>query len=123
MSHATLQTKQPLKHQNVGDRKTAPSFDASAIAGFQSIYRVGGSEVKLIIISRSGALIESPELLSMGSSITLQIVTAEEVHMVKGQIIGRTINYRISSSNKKTLHCEAVIAFDKDFTILPASAD
>ena len=123
MSHAALQMDQSLKRQNIGDRRAAPRFDASAIPGFKSINQVGGPEVRLINISRSGALIESPKLMSLGSSVSLQIVTAEAVHIINGRLIGRSIHYRTSSMNEKVLQCQAAIDFDKDFAILPASTD
>lgn len=123
MNHAIPQIEQYLPSQNIRDRRTAPRFDASAIPGYKCINQIGGSEVKLINISRCGALIESCEYMPLGSSISLQIVTAEAVHIIKGQIIGRTIHYRTSSMNEKVLQHQSAIAFDEDFTILPAGPD
>jgi len=119
MNNTILQTEQLLKPQSVVERRKAPRFDASAIPDFKSISQVGGPEVKLINISRCGALIESPEVMPLGSSISLQITTSQYVHIVRGRIIGRSIHYRISPQNEKVLHCQSAISFDEDFPILP----
>ena len=71
MSHATLPMEQSLKGQSVEDRRKIARFEASAIPDFKSINQVGGPEVKLIKISRGGALMESREWMLPGSNISL----------------------------------------------------
>lgn len=119
MGHTTQLIKQYLKRQNIGNRRTAPRFDASAIPVFKSISQVGGPEVGLINISRHGALIESRERISPGSSISLRVVTAEAVHIIQGKMV----HYSTSSMNNKVIRYQFAIAFDEDFTILPEGAD
>lgn len=119
MNHNTQLLKQYLKRPNIGNRRTAPRFDASAIPVFKSISLVKGPEVKLINISRHGALIESSERISPGSSISLRVVTAESVHTLKGKMV----RYKAISMNSKETGYQIVIAFDEDFTVLPEGLD
>ena len=119
MNHTTLLVEQFLKRQNIGNHRTAPRFDASAIPAFKSIHQVGGPEVKLINISRRGALIESRERILPGPSTSLRIVTAEAVYIIKG----RVVHYSIHSRNHKEVHYHSAIVFDEDFTILPSGPD
>jgi hypothetical protein len=115
MSHATLEMEQRLKGQQSEKCRRAPRFDASAIHTLKRVNRVGGPEVRLINISRGGALIESPEHMSPGSSISLQLVTAETVHVIKGRIT------RCSNTSTNDRPFQSAIAFDEDFKILPES--
>ncbi len=119
MKQAFFQIEEHLSHQTIQDRRSAPRFDASDIPGFRSIDQVGGPEVKLINIARRGALIESTEQISPGPSTSLRIITAEAVHIIEGRII----HYRVSSLKYKVLQYQAVVAFNEDFTILPAGPD
>lgn len=117
---SALKVTEPSKCRKAEDRRKTIRFKASDIPGFKSANLVGGPEVRLINISRRGALIESPELISLGSSVSLKIITTDGFHIVNGKIIGRTIHYRVSSMNNKSLQCQSAILFDKDFLILPA---
>ena len=83
-----------------------------------SIKRTLEYEIKLINISRGGALIETQTRVLPGASISLRIDMAEAVHIVKGRIlrshvheVGKIIAYR------------SAIAFDEDFTIFPSNRD
>ena len=119
MNASTLLIERYLKRQPIGNCRTAPRFDASAIPAFKSINQVDGPEVKLINISRRGALIASREPISPGPIISLQIITAESVHIVKGHIVRQNI----SSENNKEAPYQSVVAFEEDFPILPAGPD
>ncbi len=112
MSQSNLQMEQSLQRQKVGNRRTALRFDASAIPAFKSISQVGGPAVKLINISRRGALIEGREYMSPGSRIALQIITEEAANTVKGRIIRCW-----PESTKGQASYKLVIAFDEDFTL------
>jgi hypothetical protein len=108
-----------LKRKETGDRRKAPRFDASAVPGFKNIIQVGGPELKLINISRCGALIESREPISSDESIALQIVIAEEAYIIKG----RVVHHHLYSKNDDVIRYQSAIAFDEDFTVLPSSID
>jgi hypothetical protein len=113
MSHTTLQTEQKPKSKRFEKCRPAPRFDASAIPALKSANLVVGAEVKLINISRSGALIESPERMSPGSDISLRLVTAKTVHVLKGRVV------RCSTSTTNDKLFQSGVAFDEEFTILP----
>ena len=72
--------------------------------------------MKLINISRGGALLESQEPLAKGSEICLQLITAGKIYLIKGRIL----RYYISFIAGNILRYRSAIAFDKDFAIMPA---
>jgi hypothetical protein len=115
MSQAVSQTERSLKRQSVRERRKYPRFDASDIPVLKSASQVGGTEVKLINISRSGALIESSERMESGSSISLRLITEVAIFLLKGRIV------RSSKSSKQNNIFQSAIAFDEDFTMLPES--
>ncbi len=98
-------------------RRKAPRFDASAIHTLKSISRIGGPTVKLINISRRGALVEGRERISPGSSIALRLTTEKDVFFVKGRII------RSRTLPKIGRVFQSAIVFKEDFALLPASTD
>lgn len=101
----------------IGDRRTALRFDASAAPTLKSANRIGGPAVKLINISRRGALVESRERISLGSSIALRLTTEKDVFFIKGRII------RSRTFPKIGRVFQSAIAFKEDLAILPANAD
>ena len=99
------------------DRRTAPRFDPSVIPAFRYISRIGGSTIKLVNISRGGALVESRERISVGAGIALRLTTDEDVHFIKGRIV------RSRTSPRMGRVFQSAIAFREDLTIIPASTD
>jgi hypothetical protein len=99
------------------ERRRVSRFDAAAIPGFKYASRIGGQTVKLINISRGGALIESRERISAGTSIALRLNIEKDTHFIRGRILrSRTIPTR------GRLY-QSAIAFREDLTIIPASMD
>ena len=117
MTNTTLQKEEGLKDQQFAKSRTVPRFDASAIPTLKGVNLIVRAEAKLINISRGGALIESSEHMSPGSSVSLQLDIAETVHVVKGRIT----RCNTTSANNKVF--QSAIAFDEDFKILPASTN
>lgn len=105
------------KRPIVGEIRKAPRFDISDIPNLRIICDGDEPEAKLINISRRGALIECSEYISSGTSIYLQLAVDENLHFVKGRVIG----HRGSSMNGGAF--KTAIAFDDDFTNLPSSAN
>jgi hypothetical protein len=109
--------KPRLKLQNIIDRiidrRKTPRFSASAIPTLKSISWIGGPEVELINISRSGAMIESHERMLPGSDISLRLAIGEDVFLLKGRIV------RSSTSPKKGRIFQSGIAFNEEFKLLP----
>lgn len=116
MSLTGLLKKQSLTCQNTVDRREAPRFCASQLPTLKSVSVVGGPELKLINISRHGALIESRECMPRRSRIFLRCVIQEKIYIIKGRIA------RCSScpTIEKAPNYKCAIAFDEDFTILHA---
>jgi hypothetical protein len=100
------------------DRRKEPRFGASAIASLDSVHLVEETEIKLINISRGGALIETKERMSPGNRVSLRIVTAETAYLLKGRIIRSSV-YTIG----KALTYQCSMVFDEDFAILPPGED
>ena len=103
------------KRSIVGENRTAPRFDASDIPNLRIICDGDGLDAKLINISRRGALIESREGMLPGTYVYLQLAMDENIHYIRGRIIG----HRSSSMNGRAF--KIAIAFDEDFTALPSS--
>ncbi len=119
MNDSTSRNNKGKNSQNVKNRRKAPRLDATAIPSLKGINEVGGPEVKLINISRGGALIESQERLSTGSNICLRLVTEDKVHLIKG----RVLRYSVSSLVDGVIRYQSAIVFDEDFTMMPEKAE
>ena len=118
MNSTNSQRRQPEERENIVSHRKAPRLGASAIPSLKSVHQVGGPEFKLINISRVGALLESQERMSPGSSLFLRLVTAETVYFLQGRIM-RCYVYTID----KVLTYQFAIAFDEDFTFLPSGEE
>ena len=119
MSHTELKMDDRLEHQGIKDRRKAPRFDATAISNLKMVIQGDEHEVKLINISRGGALIEFSERMSPGSSISLHLLIANTIYNIRGRIT----RCGLSSMNNKVPQFQSAIAFDKDFMLLPAGLD
>lgn len=98
------------------DRRTAPRLPASAIPSLKGVKLVAGPEVRLINISRGGALIESNTRLSPGSALCLRLVTADSIYLLKG----RVLRSRVAFLTGNALQYESALVFDEEFSMLPA---
>jgi len=107
-----------MLRKNFIERRSAPRFDASAIPSLRSVHLDEGPGIKLINISRVGALIEIQERMVPGSRVSLKFVTTEMVHFIEGRIVRCNVD-----TIGKGFSCQCAIAFDKDFTILPPADD
>jgi hypothetical protein len=119
MGHTGFVIKQGLGQKQVKERRKAPRFDASAIPNLKIINHAGRGEIKLINISRRGALIEGGERMPLGSCISLQLFIAKSVYPLRGRIT----RCNLSSMNNKAPQYQCAVEFDEDFTLLPASND
>ncbi len=119
MSNSTWLSTKAKDRQNTKNRRRMPRLDATALPFLKSVNQVGGPEVKLINISRRGALIESQVRLTTGSSICLRLAIAETVYLLKG----RVLRYSVSSLVGSSLRYQSAIVFDEDFAIMPESTE
>jgi len=111
--------KPGLENQPVKDRRKSPRFDASAIPNLKIISQVGRDKIKLINISRRGALIEGCERMSPGSNIALHLFIAKSVYPLRGRIT----RCDLSPADNPVPQYRSAIEFDEDFKLLPASTD
>jgi hypothetical protein len=88
----------------------------SAIPALKGVRLVAGPEVRLINISRGGALIESDSRLTPGSNLCLRLVTAESVYLLRG----RVLRSRVATLTHSVLRYQSALTFDEEFRILPA---
>jgi hypothetical protein len=119
MEQTGFAMKPGLEHQSAKERRKAPRFDASAIPNLKIINQAGREEIKLINISRRGALIEGCERMSPGSHISLHLFIAKSVYPLKGRIT----RCDLSPANNKVPQYKSAVEFDEDFALLPASTD
>jgi hypothetical protein len=107
--------RQRLNFQYSENYWSTRRFNASAISNLKSVCQDGRLEVKLINISKRGALIEGPESGAPRSRISLQLITDEEAYKLKGRII-RCHTFPMSDTFIK---CRYAILFDEEFAALP----
>jgi hypothetical protein len=117
MGLTNIQREKNLKREKAAKSRTSPRFEASAMPKLKSISQVRGDKVKLLNISRRGALIEGPNRLSNGSTISLRLTTEKNVYFVKGRVV------RSRANPARPRFFQSGIAFKKDFEILPAGSE
>ena len=96
------------------ERRAAPRLSPSAIPSLKSVRLVAGPEVRLINISRSGALVESEARLSPGSNLCIRLVTEESMYLLKG----RVVRARAAAFAGTTIRYQIAVAFDEELPIL-----
>lgn len=107
----------PARNQikNHDDRRASPRLPPSAIPSLKGVKLVAGPEVRLVNISRGGALIESEARLSPGSNLCLRLVTAESVYLLKGQVL----RSKVASLTGGSPRYQSAVSFIEEFSILP----
>ena len=102
----------PAKHGVVGrDRRRASRFAATDLQGMWVIRLPWGTDAKLVDISNSGVLFESPSKISPGVSVDLQILGDQKNMLVPARMVrsdvSRTdafgITYRIAAAFAREL--------------------
>ncbi len=95
------------------ERRNGPRLPASAIAGFKGARIVAGPEVKLINISRGGALIEGCVRFLPGASLLLRLVCGAEILHIKGTVQ----RSKASALSGSVLLYQAAICFESEFPV------
>jgi hypothetical protein len=117
MGLTNIQREPNRKREKTAKSRTTTRFDASAMPALKSISQVKGDKVKLINISRRGALVEGHNRLSAGSSISLRLTAEKAVYFIKGRVV------RSRTDPKRPRIYQSGIAFHEDFEILPAGSE
>ncbi len=100
------------KGQNYEDRRSSPRLSPEAFPALKGACLVSGSEVKLINISKGGALLESVERLSPSTRISLRLITTEGVVQLYGQILRSTISHLNGG-----LRYRSAVSFEQEFPL------
>ena len=118
MKSFNIKTGQLVDGNKFAERRRAPRFDASVIPHLKSVRQAEGPEVKLINISRYGALIETRQRMLPKSRVSLRLDTAKTVLFLEGEVL-RCYVYEID----KALTYQYAVLFDEDFEILPSGLE
>lgn len=118
MKSFNVRTGQLADRTRFAERRRAPRFDASVIPHLKSVRQAEGSEVKLINISRCGALIETRQRMLPKTRVSLRLDTKETVYFLEGEVL-RCYVYEID----KALTYQYAVLFDEDFEILPSGLE
>jgi hypothetical protein len=105
------------------DRRVWPRIPASELPDL-SVNLTTGPDIRLIDISRGGALFECSKRLVPASTVALRLVTPDGTHIVRG----RVVRSRIVRLERGGLGYQAAIAFNETLQELkepqpPAAAD
>lgn len=103
-----VEKKQPQR-----SRKERPNGSSPAQPVAQARDLIAGPEVKLLKISRAGALIESDSRLYTGSHIWLRLNAGDATFLLKG----RVLRSRASTVEGCAAHYESAVAFEDDFVL------
>lgn len=97
------------------EQRRAPRLPSSSIPSLRSARIVAGPEIQLVNISRVGAMLETNCRIAPGSSLSIRLVTADTVNLLRGRVL-RSSARRLDG---KEIVYECRVAFDEDFGLLP----
>ena len=97
-------------------QRSSPRFAPTAFPSLKSACLVSGSEVKLINISKGGALLECGERLAPSTRVSLRFITSGGVIQLYGQVLRSTISHLDGG-----LRYRSAVAFEQDFPLQPES--
>ncbi len=93
-------------------QRTSPRFPPSAFPSLKSACLASGSEVKLINISKGGALLECRERLAPRTRVSLRFITSVGVIPLCGQILRSTVTHVDGG-----LLYRSAVAFEREFPL------
>lgn len=95
------------------DRRRAPRLPPSALPPCKARL-VGGPEVEIVNVSRTGILTRSGARLMPGSAIGIRFITADAVFV----LMGRVVRSRLVALRDGQPEYESALAFDKNLPLL-----
>lgn len=95
------------------DRRRAPRLPPSALPPCKARL-VGGPEVEIVNVSRTGVLTRSGARLLPGSAIGIRFITADAVFV----LMGRVVRSRLVALQDGQPQYESALAFDKTLPLL-----
>jgi hypothetical protein len=112
MSGASHGRHKPASHAGE-DRRRAPRLPPSALPPCKARL-VGGPEVEIVNVSRTGILTRSGARLMPGSAIGIRFITADTVFV----LMGRVVRSRLVALRDGQPQYESALAFDKNLPLL-----
>ncbi len=107
--------KPETENQRKGaERRTAPRLPPSAIDGLRAAKLVAGPEVRLVNISRGGALLETRARLLIGSKVSVKLTTKDGLFTLRGGVL----RSRVTVLEAGMILYESAVVFDEEFTQL-----
>lgn len=100
------------------DRRGAPRLPPSALPPCKARL-VGGPEVEIVNVSRTGVLTRSGARLLPGSAIGIRFITADAVFV----LMGRVVRSRLVALQDGQPQYESALAFDKNLPLLNEEPD
>ncbi len=98
------------------ERRHTERFDRAEIPSLKNAGLVAGPDIRLINISRGGAMFETKNRILPGADICIRLMAMDALLFLRGRIL----ESRASSRSGSDLIYQCRIAFDKEFSLLPA---
>ena len=96
------------------ERRASPRRPASELPFLKSVKLLAGPDVRLVDVSRGGALLESDTPLPPGTKICLRLVTTDTTLLIDG----RVLRSRVSCLQAGLVRYKSAVAFDEEVALL-----
>ena len=103
-----------VRQHPVTERRASPRQDPAALPALKSVGFTDGREVRLINISRGGALLESEVVLRPGLSVCIRVVAADAVFVLRGKVQRSCV----SALRGPVAHYQSAVEFEQEFSLL-----
>ncbi len=95
------------------ERRAFPRRPASELTFLKSVRLLAGPEVRLVDVSRGGALLESDTPLPPGTRICLRLVTTDTTLLIDG----RVLRSRVSCLQPGLVRYKSAVQFDEEVAL------
>jgi len=114
MTKAETRTKQTGSKAKLGrERRAFPRRPASELSFLKSVKLLAGPEVRLIDVSRGGALLESVTPIPPGTRICLRLVTTDTTVLIDG----RVLRSRVSCLQPGLVRYRSAVQFEEEVAL------
>ncbi len=101
------------------ERRRAERFDPAEIPSLKNAGLVAGPDIRLVNISRGGAMFETKNHILPGADICIRLMAMDALLFLHG----RVLESRASSLSGSDLIYQCRLAFDEEFSLLPAKRE
>ncbi len=114
MNRNSERTQDDVSRAAMGkERRASPRRPASEVTFLKSVRLLAGPDVRLVDVSRGGALLESDTPLPPGTRICLRLVTTDTTLLIDG----RVLRSRVSCLQPGLVRYRSAVAFDEDVAL------